>query len=151
VLCIRDRFGRVEVGGLFDSALSVNVFEHIDDDVAVMKAVFVLLAPGGTLNLLVPAHPLLMSPFDLSIGHHRRYTKRGLRQKLEAAGFTVERIRRSNPVGFVGWLVNNRLLGRRKLSAVGLYDRLVPVLARIDRMAEPPVGLSLIAVARKRS
>lgn len=135
--------------GGFDSALSVNVFEHIPDDLAALKAVHTQLEPGGTLTLLVPSHPLLMSPFDRAIGHYRRYTKGELRAKLEAAGFQVERLVRSNPVGALGWFVNNRLLRRDKLGAVGLYDRLVPLLARIDRLAEPPFGLSLIAVARK--
>jgi SAM-dependent methyltransferase len=133
----------------FDSAVSVNVFEHIPDDRLAMKAAFSVLQPGGRLTLLVPSHPALMSPFDRAIGHYRRYTKPALREKLEAAGFVVERMRRSNPVGTVGWLVNNTLLRRRALAGVGLYDRLVPVLARFDRLVELPVGLSLVAVARK--
>jgi SAM-dependent methyltransferase len=136
-------------GGGFDSALSVNVLEHIPDDLAALKAVYRLLEPGGSLTLLVPSHPFLTSPFDRAIGHYRRYTKVALRTKLEAAGFQVERLRRSNPVGALGWLINNRLLRRRRLGAVGIYDRMVPLLARIDRLAEPPIGLSLIAVARK--
>jgi SAM-dependent methyltransferase len=133
----------------FDSAVSVNVFEHIADDLAAMRAVHSLLEPGGTLTLLVPGHPSLMSPFDRSIGHHRRYTKRELHDKLEAAGFRVDRIRRTNPVGALGWFVNNTLLRRRELAGVGLYDRLVPLLARVDRAIEPPVGLSLVAVSSK--
>ena len=133
----------------FDSALSVNVFEHIEDDVYAMKVVHSLLAPGGAFTLLVPCHPLLMSPFDRAIGHYRRYTKRSLRNKLEEAGFRVERLRRSNPVGAFGWLLFNTLLRSKALRGVGFYDRLVPVLARLDRLVEFPVGLSLIAVGRK--
>lgn len=136
-------------GGGFDSAVSVNVFEHIPDDLAALKAVYALLDPGGSLTLLVPGHPGLMSPFDRAIGHHRRYTKAELREKLETAGFRVERLRRTNPVGAIGWFVNNRLLRRRRLGAVRIYDRIVPLLAWKDRQAEPPFGLSLVAVARK--
>lgn len=135
-------------GYRFDSAVSVNVFEHIADDHAAMKAVYALLEPGGTFTLLVPSHPALLGAFDRDIGHHRRYTKPELRRKLEASGFVVERIRRSNPVGAVGWLVNVRLLGLRRLRGTGLFDRLVPALTLVDRV-ELPVGLSLIAVARK--
>lgn len=133
----------------FDSALSVNVFEHIHDDVYAMKVVHSLLLPGGALTLLVPSHPLLMSPFDRAIGHYRRYTKRSLRNKLEEAGFRVERLRRSNPVGAFGWFLFNTLLRTKALRGVGFYDRLVPGLARLDRLVEFPVGLSLIAVGRK--
>ncbi len=135
-------------GYRFDSALSVNVFEHIANDEGAMKAVYALLEPGGTFTLLVPCHPALLGGFDRDIGHHRRYTKRDLRRKLEASGFTVERIRRSNPVGALGWLVNVRLLGLRRLRGTGLFDRLVPAFAVLDRV-ELPLGLSVIAVARK--
>ena len=132
----------------FDSAVSVNVFEHIADDEGAVRAVYALLEPGGTFTLLVPCHPALLGPFDRDIGHHRRYSKRGLRRKLEASGFTVERMRRSNPVGALGWLVNVRLFGLRRLRGTGLFDRLVPAFAVLDRV-ELPLGLSLIAVARK--
>jgi SAM-dependent methyltransferase len=132
----------------FDSAVSVNVFEHIANDEAAMKAVFALLVPGGTFTMLVPSHPALLGTFDRDIGHHRRYAKDELRRKLEASGFVVERIRRSNPVGALGWLVNVRLLGLRRLRGTGLFDRLVPAFAALDRV-ELPLGLSLIAVARK--
>ena len=135
-------------GYRFDSALSVNVFEHIANDEGAMKAVYALLEPGGTFTLLVPCHPALLGGFDRDIGHHRRYTKRDLRRKLEASGFTVERIRRSNPVGALGWLVSVRLLGLRRLRGTGLFDRLVPAFAVLDRV-ELPLGLSVIAVARK--
>jgi SAM-dependent methyltransferase len=133
----------------FDSAVSVNVFEHIPDDRQALRAAFALLEPAGRLTLLVPGHPRLMSPFDRAIGHYRRYTKSTLRERLESSGFVVERIRHSNPVGAAGWLLNNTLLRRRSLAGVGLYDRLVPVLSRLDRLVEVPVGLSLVAVARK--
>lgn len=132
----------------FDSAVSVNVFEHIANDEAAMKAVYALLEPGGTFTMLVPSHPALLGAFDRDIGHHRRYTKGELRRKLEASGFVVERIRRSNPVGALGWLVNVRLLGQRRLRGARLYDRLVPALAVLDAV-ELPLGLSLIAMARK--
>jgi SAM-dependent methyltransferase len=132
----------------FDSAVSVNVFEHIADDEAAMKAVYALLEPGGSFTILVPSHPALLGPFDRDIGHHRRYAKDELRRKLEASGFIVERIRRSNPVGALGWLVNVRLLGQRRLRGARIFDRLVPALAMLD-LLELPLGLSLIAIARK--
>lgn len=135
-------------GYRFDSAVSVNVLEHIANDEAAMKAVYALLEPGGRFTVLVPSHPALLGRFDRDIGHHRRYTKSELRRKLEASGFVIERIRRSNPVGALGWLVNVRLLGQRKLRGAAVFDQLVPALAVLDRV-ELPLGLSLIATARK--
>jgi SAM-dependent methyltransferase len=135
-------------GYRFDSAVSVNVFEHIADDEDAMKAVYGLLQPGGTFTVLVPSHPALLGSFDRDIGHYRRYTKGELRRKLESSGFVVERIRRSNPLGALGWLVNVRLLRLRRLRGARLFDRLVPALAVLDAI-ELPIGLSLIAIARK--
>jgi SAM-dependent methyltransferase len=135
-------------GFRFDSAVSVNVFEHIADDEAAMKAVHALLPPGGTFTLLVPCHPALYGRFDDALGHHRRYTKDELRGKLQSSGFVVERIRRSNPIGALAWLVLVRLLRQPRLRGTTIYDRLVPVLSVLDKV-ELPLGLSLIAVARK--
>ena len=136
-------------GFRFDSAVSANVFEHIERDAEAMAAVHALLQPGGTFALLVPAHPGLLGAFDRALGHHRRYTKRALRAKLEAAGFVVERLRYSNPLGALGWLVNVRLLQRMELAGIGAFDRLVPVLALLDRLLDWPFGLQVIAIARK--
>jgi SAM-dependent methyltransferase len=133
----------------FDSALSFNVFEHIEDDVAALRNVHQVLVPGGALGLVVPAHPTLHGKFDDLIGHWRRYTTRELRRKLEGAGFTVERLAYSNPVGALGWLVQVRALGRVELGATGLFDGMVPVLSAIERFVRPPFGLSVVAVARK--
>lgn len=133
----------------FDSAVSVNVLEHVEDDEAMLAAIHRILQPGGTLALLVPAHPRLYGRFDALLGHHRRYTKTSLRLKLHNAGFQVESLRRTNPLGAAGWFVNVRVLRRGALGAVGLFDRLVPLLALADRVLEPPFGLSLVAIARK--
>jgi SAM-dependent methyltransferase len=135
-------------GFRFNSAIAINVLEHIEDDLAAMRAVFALLEPGGCFAMVTPGHPLLMSPFDRAIGHCRRYTKSGLRQRLETSGFVVRHLRRSNPVGAVGWMLSNVLLRRGSLFAMRPYDRLVPVFARLDRI-EFPIGLSIVAVAQK--
>jgi SAM-dependent methyltransferase len=133
----------------FDSAVSFNAFEHIEDDVAALRNVYSLLCPGGTVGLVVPAHPFLHGKLDDLIGHWRRYTLRSMREMLEQAGFTVERLVYSNPLGALGWLVQVKLLRRPSLRATGLYDKLVPALARLERVISPPFGLSVVAVARK--
>jgi len=133
----------------FDSAVSFNVFEHIEDDVAALRNVYRVLVPNGTIGLVVPAHPQLHGRFDNMIGHHRRYTVRDLRQKLERVGFRVERLAYSNPVGALGWFVQVKLLGRPELGATGLFDSMVPMFAAFERSFPVPFGLSVVAVARK--
>lgn len=134
----------------FDSAVCVNVLEHIEDDVGALADIHRVLRPGGPLLALVPAHPALYGANDRLSGHERRYTKPELREKLERAGFTVHELRHVNPVGALGWLMSGKVLRRGEITggSLRLYDRAVPVLRQLDRLPLP-IGLSLWAVARK--
>jgi SAM-dependent methyltransferase len=134
----------------FDSIVCFNVLEHVADDRAALARFHAVLRPGGSLLLLVPAHPVLFGAVDSAVGHERRYRRRALERLLVETGFDIAELRYANPVGAAGWLVSSRLLRRADISsrALGLYDRVVPVLRALDR-ARLPFGLSLWAVARR--
>jgi len=134
-----------------DTALSINHLEHIRDDVATAKRVFELLAPGGAFVVLTPAHQVLYGPYDELDGHYRRYSKRLLRNVLEEAGFAVEALRHFNLVGALGWFVKYKVLRSRihGEGEFGIMNLVIPMMRPIERLMEPPFGLSLIAVARK--
>jgi len=134
----------------FDTILCFNVLEHIAADEAALARFASLLRPGGSLLLLVPAHPTAYGRIDYVLGHERRYAKRELSEKLEFAGLEVARLRYVNPVGILGWFVTSRLLRASQVPSgpLRLYDRLVPILRLIDRVPVP-FGLSLWAVARR--
>ncbi len=135
-----------------DTFVYVNVFEHIDDDVAELRRVYDLLPPGGTLCSFVPALPFLYSKFDKSIDHFRRYTLRELREKARGVGFEVAISRYLDFPGILPWLVKFRLLGSTRLDAgsVAVYDRfVVPLVSRIERLIRPPIGKNVLLVARK--
>jgi SAM-dependent methyltransferase len=74
-------------GETFDAVLSMDVIEHIDDDVAAARQMLRFLRPGGLLLLSVPARPELYSEFDAIQTHRRRYTPETLTSALETAGF----------------------------------------------------------------
>ncbi len=135
----------------FDTALSVNVFEHIEDDDLAMKHTCELLQPGGHFILVVPAHHWLYGPMDSSIGHYRRYTKSSARDKLERCGFQVVLQKYVNMLGALGWLVNGRVL-RRQVPPRGqlrVLNRLVPMLRRLENWFPAPFGVSVLSVCRK--
>lgn len=139
-----------EVGRGFDAILCLNVLEHVREHEAALAGFRDLLAPGGVLLLLVPAHGRLYGPYDRAVGHVRRYSRAALRGTLEAAGFDVEILRYVNPVGALGWLVRIRL-GRGRAwpsTSFATFDRLVPFLRPLDQL-RLPFGLSLWAVARR--
>lgn len=136
----------------FDTAVSLNVFEHIDDDELALRHTWQLLQPGtGTLILIVPAHPWLYGTMDLAIGHYRRYTKSTLGRKLEQSGFRVLHQKYINALGALGWFVNGRILRRSvpPVKQLQSFNALVPSLQRLESLLPPPFGISLLAIAKK--
>jgi SAM-dependent methyltransferase len=140
-----------EFDSQFDAVLYINVLEHIPDDAAELALVRRVLRPGGRVAIFVPALSWLMSDFDRSIGHHRRYRRQPLRALLESTGFTIERLHYFDGPGVIPWLVAMRWL-RLGLSprSVALYDGIaVPILRRVEPIVRPPIGKNLLAIARR--
>jgi len=137
----------------FDTVICLNVLEHVEDDLSALAHMYSVLRAGGILILLVPAFQFLYGSVDRSLGHYRRYNRKSLIPKVRQAGFEVERVFYMNMIGMAGWLLNNRILGWREESArqIGFFDRFVaPWAESLERLIQPPVGLSLISVCRKK-
>jgi len=146
----RDPVDRLEAYG-FDTAICLNVLEHIRDDVRALEKILRILRPGGRLLLLVPALKALYGSLDLHVEHYRRYERRELVEKVEGAGFVIEKIFFMHLVGALGWWFNSRVIGSKILpeGQIGLYDRVVPLLRWVEERVRPPFGLSLVTVALK--
>ena len=135
-----------------DSCVCLNVLEHIEDDVRAMRNIFAALAPGGRLIALVPAHRWLYGTMDTNLGHVRRYTKQEFRERLEQAGFTVDKMIWLNGLGMLGWFTSGRILKRPAIPSgqVKVFEVVVPAARLLDPLVTPLVGgLSLICIARK--
>jgi SAM-dependent methyltransferase len=136
---------------LFDSAVSLNVFEHIADDRLALRNTHSLLQPGGRFVLIVPAHDWLYGTMDRAIGHYRRYTRAALGAKMAAAGFRVVQQHYVNMLGALGWWFNARVVGRHTppTGQLRLFNALVPLLAAVEDRLTPPFGISLLSIAVK--
>lgn len=136
-------------GERFDTIISLNVVEHIDNDRAVLKNFYDLLQPGGRAIVLVPCHPWLYTECDRSLGHFRRYTRDDLVAKFRDAGFDVVSDKQFNRLGVLGWWASG-LLGKKDLSPfqMRVYEFLMPLARLIDKIGIGP-GLSLIVVGQK--
>jgi SAM-dependent methyltransferase len=137
----------------FDSAIMVNVLEHIEHDLDELVRLHGILKPtGGHLCILVPAREELYSDLDAHFGHFRRYSRTNLRKKLVAAGFTIRRVDYFNFIGYFAWLLRFRLMRGMSfdINQVRLFDRrLLPIGHWLEsNIVRPPVGQSVIAVAQ---
>jgi glycosyltransferase involved in cell wall biosynthesis len=133
-----------------DTVVCLNVLEHVEDDAAALRNIHRALAPGGRAIVLVPHGQEIFGTLDVALGHYRRYKHSELRERMEQAGFTVERMIEFNRISRPGWRLNGRILKRSTISPFQLriFDRLVWLWRRIDRwLPWPPT--SLIAIGEK--
>lgn len=69
-----------------DAVASLNVLEHIPDDVQVLAEVCRVLRPGGTAVVVVPYNPALYDYYDVHLQHERRYARHEMARKGEQVG-----------------------------------------------------------------
>ncbi len=134
----------------YDTILYMDVLEHIDDDRAELRSAARLLAPGGNLVVLAPAHQFLFSPFDTAVGHHRRYNLPQLRA-LTPLGLRTELCRLMDSVGFFASLANRILLRQTDPTPgqIAVWDRLMVRASRlIDPVIRFHIGKSALMVWR---
>ena len=142
-----------------DLMLLLDVLEHVDDRKALAEA-FRVLKPNGALLLSVPAHPWLWGARDAGADHLRRYSRRGLRETVEAAGFVISAV---HPYQFLlmPLVILSRVIGKVSSRSRDMEDRPLPlvnsVLKWINRMEvraslslmPMPTGSSYTLLARK--
>ena len=137
----------------FDTVYCVNVLEHIADDVEALRMFRDVILPGGRVLIFVPAVQAAYGPLDAELGHHRRYSRRQMAGAFEAAGLELIMLRYTNPIGLIGWMYNSHISKVRvhSVGQVKLFETLVaPWALPLERLIAPPIGLSLMAVGRKR-
>jgi SAM-dependent methyltransferase len=139
-----------QFNGTMETAICINVLEHIRDDVRGLRNLRSALRPGGRAVVLVPQGESVYGTMDETLGHYRRYSKAELEARMAEAGFRVEQILEFNRATYPGWFLNGRILRRRSVSRVQLwlFDLLVPVWKRVDGWLPWP-ATSLIAVGMR--
>ena len=146
----------------FNLAVSLDVIEHLEDDLAALRELRRVVAPGGSLLVTVPAYQWLWSGHDEINHHHRRYTRRSLQRVAEQAGWHQTRTTYFNslllPVAIV-LRVLDKVNTKTTESSLDLWVPPEPLnwvlerplaleAALIERGGRIPAGLSLLAVFR---
>ena len=153
----------------FDLVCLFDTIEHIENDVAVMREVARILAPGGHVFVSVPAYQFLYSNNDRIVHHHRRYTRSMLRDVFRAADLEVERNTHTNVLLFP--LILPTVLAIKFLEKLDprrkdpqhtnlswpipsfVHDVLHGVFSaelQLSRHVDIPMGHSIAAIARRR-
>ncbi len=135
-----------------DTVVCMNVLEHLKDDEAAVRAFSRRLKPGGVLVLLIPGVQWLFGEIDQRLGHYRRYSRPNARALMEKVGLTPVKIRYFNFIGLWGWFWNARVTRRISQSdaQILVFDKfIVPWQSRLEALLPPPIGQSLLVVARK--
>lgn len=136
-----------------DLLYSLNVLEHIQDDVAVLRQWHNKVKSGGRVLIYVPAFQVLYSSMDRLVGHCRRYTRQDLADKVQQAGFEVLRNEYVDSAGFLASLLFKAFgndSGSINRSALVAYDRYVFPLSRLaDRLLGRVIGKNVWLIARR--
>jgi len=151
--------------GCADVVTSFDVLYSLPDEVErrALAEMWRVLAPRGVLLVNVAALDLLRGSHSTLTMEVRRYTRRRLRDRLVAAGFTVERLTYTNSTLFAPALAVRgleRLTGRAsEASEQDLSVPPAPVNAVLNaalaleaawlRVANLPICTSVLAVARR--
>jgi SAM-dependent methyltransferase len=136
----------------YDAILYIDVIEHIEKDGEELAYARELLADGGHLIVLVPAHQSLFSPFDKAIGHYRRYNKKMLR--AAAPGLPLVKMIYLDSVGLFASGVNKLFLKQSypTLKQINLWDKnMVPVSRVTDILTNHQLGKTLVGIWKKSS
>lgn len=148
--------------GSFDFAVSLDVIEHLEDDLGALRELRRTIAPGGALLLTVPAYQWLWSGHDEINHHRRRYTRRSLHDVAERAGWRQVRTSYFNslllPIAII-LRVLDRVSRKTTESSLDLwvppepFNSLLERPLRIEagviaRGGRIPAGLSLMTLFR---
>jgi SAM-dependent methyltransferase len=148
--------------GSFDLTVSLDVIEHLEDDVGALRELRRVTKPGGALLVTVPAYQWLWSGHDEINHHHRRYNRRTLLAAAQSAGWQMHSSTHFNSL-LLPAAILLRALERFKpsttKSSLDLWIPPAPInwalrqplnleAAVIGRGSPIPAGLSLLAVFR---
>ena len=136
-----------------DAVVLINVLEHIEDDRAMLERIRGSLRENARLLIFVPALPAIVGSLDEQFGHFRRYTRVQLANLVIACGYDIELLRYANFPGIFAWYFAGKILRQRTIlpRAAAMYDKcVVPLVRAIESRVAPPIGQSLILIAKKR-
>jgi SAM-dependent methyltransferase len=145
----------------FELTTALDVVEHLDDDVAGLKEKFRVTKRGGYSLFFVPAFMWLWGVQDDISNHRIRYTKKQIVERLEKAGYKVERATYANWTFFAPILAGRTIM---KLTGIkpesennitvsalnGIFGKLFSAERFWLQRFNFPIGVSIVLVGKKQ-
>jgi SAM-dependent methyltransferase len=136
-----------------DTIIMMDVLEHFSDDVSFLQKAKKHLKPEGRMIIKVPAGPELYGEIDRSSGHYRRYDIETIKSLAGKCGLKLREIEYINRVGGLVYRLRKQksssFSGTFRVWQLKIINRLIPFIARIDRLLPEKGGLSVICILEK--
>lgn len=137
----------------FDFIYTLNVLEHIKNDVSSVKNWVRYLKPGGLILIYVPAFQVLFSSMDKKVGHFRRYRKSELEAIANHLNLSIVELKYADSLGFLISLVYKFIGdkgGEISPGALKIYDKFIfPLSVKLDKFFNFVVGKNVYIVLKK--
>jgi SAM-dependent methyltransferase len=144
----------------FDISTALDVIEHLDDDIAGLREMHRVTKNGGYSLIFVPAFMWLWGVQDDISNHRIRYTKSQIVERVEKAGFKVERATYANFTFFAPILGGRTLMkltdvkpeseNNVNISALnGIFGKIFSAERFWLKNLNFPFGVSIVIVAKK--
>ena len=144
----------------FDLTTALDVVEHLDDDIAGLREMYRVTKKGGYSLIFVPAFMWLWGVQDDISNHRIRYTKRQIVERLEKAGYAIERATYANWTFFAPILTGRTLMKLAGIKPVsennvnvsalnGVFGKLFGAERFWLKNFNFPFGVSIVIVSKK--
>lgn len=142
----------------FDTIISFNVLEHIDNDADAIARLLGILKASRThgpkrLITFVPAHPFAYGEMDRTFSHFRRYARSDFKRlHRQLAQDWKMSLRHFNVIGLPSWVILGRIFRRKQIGAgaVQSFEKICPHVSGLDDFLHEklklPLGQSLLCV-----
>lgn len=148
----------------FDAVVCLDVLYHkkVKNDVLALREIYRVLKNGGLFFLRLPALEILRGSHDIVVETRHRYTVREVRQKLNFAGFNLQKLSYANMFLSLPLLMKrsyerlfSKKTGAKSDSRLiwGLFNSFFYFILKFElgltKKFDLPFGSSVIAIAKK--